>query len=183
MLSQDLVLAIAFDSLRAGVPARYPAVRIEHIDRVVANALNKHLQLQGAVEGSLFEPPLFRYVARDLCEADQRSFVVMDSVHHHMGEKFPAVLAQAPTFHFETLLLGRNPQDAIRQAVGAVLGKEEAGEMIADDFLSRIAFETLRPGIPANDPALGIQHIQRVVGDRIDEQLERFSRRLCFANR
>ncbi len=44
VLAEDLVLAIALETLRAGVPAHHLAAGIEHVDRIIGDALNEHLE-------------------------------------------------------------------------------------------------------------------------------------------
>jgi hypothetical protein len=43
--------------------------------------------------------------------------------------------------------------------------------MVADDFVAGIALEALGAGVPGADPSLRVQHVDRIVDDRVDEQL------------
>ena len=47
--AHDLLRGIALDALRARVPARHRAVRIEHVDRVVGDALHQQAEIALAV--------------------------------------------------------------------------------------------------------------------------------------
>src|SRR6478672_11924136 len=42
--------------------------------------------------------------------------------------------------------------------------------MLAQDFARRVALEPFRPGVPADHPAVSVQHIDGVVGDGVDQQ-------------
>src|SRR3954453_7971392 len=42
--------------------------------------------------------------------------------------------------------------------------------MLADDLLRQVALDSLPPDVPAGHNPLGVQHIQRVVGDAFDQQ-------------
>jgi hypothetical protein len=44
--------------------------------------------------------------------------------------------------------------------------------MLAEDLAFHIALESLGPRIPAGDDAGGIEHVDGVVGDRVDEELK-----------
>jgi hypothetical protein len=44
--------------------------------------------------------------------------------------------------------------------------------MLADDLGSAVALDPLGAGVPGADHAIAIQEIDRVVGDRIDQELE-----------
>lgn len=42
--------------------------------------------------------------------------------------------------------------------------------MLAHDLRRRVALEALRPGVPARDLTGGIEHVDRVVGDRLKQE-------------
>src|SRR5205823_5475609 len=48
----------------------------------------------------------------------------------------------------------------------------EAGEVLADDLLGRIALEPLGPSIPGGDHALWVEHEDGVVPNPLDQQAE-----------
>ena len=79
-MPQDLLLLKTLDGRRAGVPACDPALRVEHIDGIIAHALHKHPQLQGAFVRRLFQLPLLGNVAGDLRKADERSSRMASSI-------------------------------------------------------------------------------------------------------
>jgi hypothetical protein len=57
---------------------------------------------------------------------------------------------------------------------------EKAGEMLADNLVGGIAFETLRPAVPGHHPACGIEHIDGIIGYGVDELLECLCRGLLL---
>ena len=63
---------------------------------------------------------------------------------------------------------------------GAILLDVEPGEMVADDLVRRISLDPLGAGVPIGDDAVRIEHVERMVGDAIDEQAEAA---LAFAER
>ena len=44
--------------------------------------------------------------------------------------------------------------------------------MLADDLVGTITLDLLRAGIPARDEAFRVEHIDRIIRDRIEQQLE-----------
>ena len=55
---------------------------------------------------------------------------------------------------------------------GAVRLGEEAREMLADDLVGLVALEAPRTRIPGGDAPVGIDHVDGIIGDRADQQLE-----------
>jgi hypothetical protein len=41
---------------------------------------------------------------------------------------------------------------------------------MADDLGGLVALETLGAGVPAGHPSVGVEHVDGVVGDRVDQQ-------------
>lgn len=110
-------------------------------------------------------------VARDLGEADQRAALV-DRVDHHAGPEERAVLSDAPAFLLISALFPGNTERPRRLAIGAVGLGVEAGKMLAEDFLGRIALDAFAADVPAGDDPLGIKHVEGVVGDSLNQQPE-----------
>ena len=108
----------------------------------------------------------FGDVAGDLGEADQPvSFA--DRVDDDAGPEERAVLADAPAFLFVAALFLGNAQRAGWLAVGAVGIGVEAGEVLPDDLLWRIALDPLTADIPAGHDAGRVQHVERIVDDAL----------------
>jgi len=172
MPADDFVCPIAFDRCRASIPVADRAVGIEHIDRMVANALDEHAEaLLAFVERALRFAPLGD-VARDLGEAEQGAVFGADRIDHDLRPETGAVLAHPPALGFEPSLLRRGPEDSRRKVGCLVLRCEEGREMCADDLAGLIALEAARARIPGRDMAARLEHVDGVVGDRIDQQLE-----------
>ena len=58
--------------------------------------------------------------------------------------------------------------------------------MLTNDLDAAITFNPLRPGIPSDNVAAGIQHKNGVIVDALDHELERFghiAQRRCFGAR
>src|SRR6202022_3300526 len=53
-----------------------------------------------------------------------------------------------------------------------LFGKVENRKMLADDFLGFVSLDPLRARVPVGDASLGIEHIDRVVGDAVNQKPE-----------
>src|SRR5665213_2539411 len=89
-----------------------------------------------------------------------------------MSPKTAAVLADTPAFFLEFAFAFRGLQRPLRLTGGAILIGIKLREMPADDFLRKIALDTLRTEIPVGDVALGIEHVNGVVGDALHQEPE-----------
>ena len=87
-----------------------------------------------------------------------------------MGPEAAAILAHAPALGLEPAFARGGRERARRQAGLPVLLDIEAGEGGAQDLGLRIALDALRAGIPAGDQARGVEHVDRIVVDGLDEQ-------------
>src|SRR4029079_18393501 len=143
--ADDLIGAVALDSLGAWVPRPDPAGHVEHEDRVVAHARDQQAEL---LELGVGHPPLrrarphllggelpARQVTGHLAEADERAVVLAERRDHHIGPKSRAVLANPPAL---ALMPARGPrlvEDLLRQTGLDVLLGIERGEVSADDLV------------------------------------------------
>src|SRR6185312_10874758 len=87
-----------------------------------------------------------------------------------MRPEAAAVLAHAPAFAFEAAFFGRRRERALRPAGQAILFGVKTREILTDDFRRLVALDPLRAGIPARYDALRVDHVDRIVGDCIDEE-------------
>src|SRR4030095_9512195 len=81
-------------------------------------------------------------VAGDFGEADEPA-LLPDRIDADAGPEEGAVLADAPAFLFVAALFPGDRERAKRLAVGAVGFGVKTGEVLADDFLRRIALDAL----------------------------------------
>ena len=63
-------------------------------------------------------------------------------------------------------------QVTFRLAGGNVLGRIEAGKVFPDYFLSRVAFDFLRAGVPRHHVPVRIKHVDRVFFYAIHQDVE-----------
>ncbi len=157
---------------RALVPVRDLAGRRDHVDRVVGDALDQQPELFFALAQRIFGGLAFRDVARDLGETDEVAVAVPDRVDDHACPEPRAVLAHAPAFAFELALRHGRLERTSGFADRPVFLCIEDREVLADDLARHVAFETLRPRVPATDDAARVQQVDRVVADARDQQLE-----------
>jgi hypothetical protein len=61
---------------------------------------------------------------------------------------------------------------SLRKPALAILGRKKAGEAFSHDFVCFVPFQTACARVPAYDSAFGIEHVERVVYDRVEEQLK-----------
>src|ERR1700761_5041306 len=101
MLADDFFLGVALDALCAGIPAYDYAVRVQHVNRVIADAADQQAELTLAFHDRIEGGAPFADVARDLGKALQGPFFIANRVDHHRRPKAAAILAYAPTFRFE----------------------------------------------------------------------------------
>ena len=87
---------------------------------------------------------LFGHVAGDLGEADQFAGLVLDRVDDDACPELCPVLAHAPPLGFVPAGRPRRFERAFGNAGFEVLRGVEAAEMLADNLVGRIAFDTLR---------------------------------------
>src|SRR5690606_11965031 len=108
-------------------------------------------------------------IAGDLREAAETALLVADRRDDDVGPEAGPVLADAPSFVFETALLGREAQLLLGPAGLDGFRRVEAREVLADDLLRRVSLEPLGADVPSLDATGRIEHVDRVVGNAIDQ--------------
>eukprot|EP01022_Parablepharisma_sp_SALTPOND_P021769 TRINITY_DN435_c2_g11_i1.p1 TRINITY_DN435_c2_g11~~TRINITY_DN435_c2_g11_i1.p1 ORF type:complete len:948 (-),score=370.43 TRINITY_DN435_c2_g11_i1:3556-6399(-) len=120
--------------------------------------------------GVAFE--LFGAVAGDLGKAQQLAVFLVEGVDHHVRPEARTVLAQAPAFVFEAAFAQGDLQVGGGQSGQAVLLLVEHGEMLAHDLLLQVTLGALGAGVPVGHGAIGIEHVEGIVGDAFHQQPE-----------
>jgi hypothetical protein len=87
-----------------------------------------------------------------------------------MGPELRAVLAHTPTLSLEASSSLRLLQRQRRHFLLPLGIRIECREVVPYDLLSLIALKALRSRVPAGDMPVAIQHIDRVVGDRLNKK-------------
>ena len=145
--------------------------------RHAAGQLSERIELLGFGELPLYLLELelrlapLRDVTGDLGKADQPAAFV-DRVDDDARPEEAAILADAPAFFFIAALFSRDPQRASGLAVDAVGFGIETGKMLAEDFVRGIPLDALAADVPACDDSVGIEHVERVVGDSLNQKAE-----------
>ena len=124
-----------------------------------------------ALEPALLEPPLGQ-VAGDLGEADELAVVIAHRVDDRQRPEPVAVGAHPPAFRLEPPGPRRGGKRLLGKLSGLVVGGKELRERLPDDLLSAVPLEPRRTGIPARDASVEVDHVDRVVDDGVDEQLQ-----------
>ena len=86
--------------------------------------------------------------------------------------KLRAVLADAPAFPLEASFARGSLERVLRQSGGPILFGIEAGEMLADDLVGEVALDALGARVPVGHVSFGIEHVDGVIGDALDQQAE-----------
>src|SRR5215218_8731373 len=126
MLADNLLGAIAFNRLRAGVPVGDPPVLVEHVDRIVAHALDEHTETLLALEQHLLLGSLVGDIARDLGEAEELALLVADWIDDGICPETRPVLAYPPTLALEPAFAGGDAQRPGRHVQRYVFGFQVA---------------------------------------------------------
>ena len=111
--------------------------RIEHIDRVVGDALDQQAELLLAAAQRLLGLPSLGEIAGDLGEAGQLAGVIADGVDDDMGPEAACRPCAPASLRLRTCLRWRRSAARAGQAGRAVLLGVEAGEVLADDLVRR----------------------------------------------
>src|SRR5687767_10429797 len=106
MLPDDFFGGIALDRLRTGVPVGDDPVQIEHVDCVIAYALNQHAKALLALEKSLLRLLRVGNIPRYLGECDELAVFRQNGVDHDARPETAAILATPPAFALELALFG-----------------------------------------------------------------------------
>ena len=163
---------VAMDVLGARIPGGYRTVRIEHVDGVVAHAFHQRAESRFVVAQALFVPASLGEITRHLRVARQAAVGSVKRRDDHIGPEARPILAHSPAFVLEASITSRDHQLCRRQAAFDGFGGIEHREMFADDLLGLVTLDGLGARIPADDVTHGIEHQQRVVAYRLDEDTE-----------
>ncbi len=178
VLADDLLGPVALDALRPAVPGGDPALRVEHEDGVVLDALDHQAEAIFTEAEFLLGLLAIGQVPGDLQEAPDRAGLVAQGGDDDVGPEAGAVLAHPPALVLDAPL-GRRPlQFLLGPAPLDGLLRVEAGEMLADDLLGPVALDALRPGVPGEDVPLLIEKEDRIIAHAGDQLPEVF---LAFA--
>ena len=109
-------------------------------------------------------------VTGDLGEADKPVLVIAYRIDDDACPKEGAILANAPALFLVAAAFQCKPERTRGPAGGLICAGVEAGEVLPDDFFRPVAFDALTTGIPVGNHAVGIEHIERIIGDAIHQQ-------------
>src|ERR1700722_7848330 len=171
VLSDDFVRGITLHPLCAHIPIRYNSTRLDHIDGVIDHALDQQAEATLAFEKLVLPSCAFGNVTNHFGEADQLARGIPHRLKHGQYPQASSILPGTPALIFRATKLRRFLEDPLRNAVGPVIWTEEAGEVLANDIAGGITGMLFGAGIPACDNAIRVQHVDRVIGKGINQQL------------
>src|SRR5258706_1194159 len=173
MPPDDLRGLVALDPHSAGVPAHHAALRIEHEDGVVLDAVDQQPEALLALAQQIFLAPAVRKIARDLGEAAQLAAVVLERGDDHVRPEERAVLAHAPAFVLEAALRRRDLELLPGPSARAGFIRVEGREVAPDDLVGSVALQVLGAEIPGKDVARSVRQKDSVVPYALDEAPQR----------
>src|SRR5690606_17965569 len=98
------------------------------------------------------------------------AFTVMHQIDHRQRPEMAAVLAYAPAFGLMAANAQNLSQDAFGHAVETILLGEEAAERVPENLIRDVALDPLCAWIPGHDLAAQVEHVDRVIDDRLDHR-------------
>ncbi len=166
MPAEDFLRLIAFQALRARVPAGDDAARIQHIKSVIDHAVDQHAQASLADLGTLLR------LAHDQREPKRRAGRIARGLHDRVAEEAAAVMAPAPALDLVPALMAGHEQSLFGNGRRLFLVGEQAGIRLADHLAGGDREQPLGAGIPAGDQAFCVECTDGLVGDGADQRLE-----------
>ncbi len=145
-MTGDLRFLIALDALRTGIPVGDIALRVEHIDGVIGNALHQKTKALLTFLKRLFRLTALGEVAGDLGEAEQVALRVDDRIDDHMGPEPRAVFPYPPSLAFEAACARGFFQRSLGKFLRTVRLGVEGGEVPAENLVSLVPLEPRAPG-------------------------------------
>src|ERR1700730_7511569 len=97
-----------------------------------------------------------REISGYFSETKQLATVVPYRCDDHIRPKSGPILAHAPTFVFESPVLGRHRQFPLRLTVSQIFFRVKPGKVPADDLGSSVALQALGSFVPAAHVALSV---------------------------
>ncbi len=97
---------------------------------------------------------------------------IVDGVDDDVCPEPRAVLANPLRFVFIFALRQRDCERSGRLPASAILLRIEAREIVANDLVGLIALDQFGPDIPVGNPAIHIEHIDRIVAHALNQQTE-----------
>ena len=114
----------------------------------------------------------FRQVAGNLGKSQEFALRRFDRVDNDTRPKRGAILADAPAFRLVFAGRCRDRQCLCGHPLGPFIFSIKPRKVMADDLLARIALDPFRACVPVHHMTLRIQHVDRVIGNALDQQPE-----------
>src|SRR5262249_29161666 len=122
----------------------------------------------------LFHRTPFGQVAGYLGKSGEVALLVAQRRDHDVRPKTRAVFANAPALLFATTLAAHRFVNALGRARVAVFGCVKEREVMSDDLVCLVAFDSLGASIPSSHLAGWVETKNRIIGNRVDQRVELF---------
>src|SRR5690606_9337232 len=172
VLADDLLRRVSLEPLGADVPSLDAAGRIEHVDRVVGNAIDQSPKALLAQTQLLIGVLPVGDVSRDLQVALHLTGRVANDRDHDVRPKARAVLSHAPAFVLEATRPRGELELVLRPSRYHRLPRVEAREVLADDLVGGIALDPFRADVPRPHVPARIEEEDGVIAHARDELRE-----------
>src|SRR5262249_34289554 len=172
VLSDDFRRGISLQPFRTGIPVYDDTARIEHVDRAILHRLDQQAEPALALVQRLLGFALLGHVTGDLGKANGAAAGIAYWLDNGGGPEPAAVLADAPALLLGPAVASSERQHPPRHVGSFVFGSKEQRKMLAEDLGGAVTLDPLRASVPGADHAVAIQQIDRIVRDRIDQELE-----------
>ena len=107
-----------------------------------------------------------------LAKPSKLPYVVLDRIDEDARPKPGPILADPPVFRFELAGLAGNGQRLVRHVRCLIFRGVERAKVPSENFCARVALDALGAGVPVDDVTRGIEHINRVIVDALDQKPE-----------
>ena len=165
-------LGVTFDPLCAWISRSDKSVGVELEDCVVDNCFYKPAVPALAVEQRLScELPLGD-IAGNFRKTKKLAVFVTNGVNDNARPELRSIFPNPPTVGVETTRLASGAEGSLRRSGLLVLRSIKPAKRLADDFARGVALQPNPTRIPTDDATFQVQHVNRVIYDRIDKKLD-----------
>src|ERR1043165_1074638 len=112
------------------------------------------------------------HVGGDLPETDQPAILVVNCIEDGQRPEPGPILADAPALILKPTRAAGGIERQCRLTGPPILFGKEGREMPAQNLVGIIALDAPSAAVPTADPAFGVQHVDGIVDDGIDQEFK-----------
>ena len=168
--TDGFVNAVSLQPLGPKIPTGDDSRLVEQEDGVVRNTAHQQPKPFLAFAQHLLATPAFAQVASDLAETDQATIGAPQCRDQDAGPEHGAILAHPPPLVRQMTLRSRDRKFTFGLPLFGVGGQIERLEVPSQDLAGRVPVDGLSTGVPRHDAALGVECVDRIILDAVDQQ-------------